>query len=334
MTRCSAPIAIAIAGLVLVSSAATRTAAQVLPPPSERPGPLLSEEEADGFALQVRLDRAGFSSGAIDGRPGRKTAAALALFQQALGLPASKEPDTATWQALGEEPALVSYTITPEDVAGPFVPRIPDDMMEKQRLEALAYRSVTEMLAERFHTSERVLRTLNAEARWEVGEAIQVPNVEPFFPPAATETRKTHPEAAAQVASVRVSKSAGTLVVRSVDDRVIFAAPVSSGSERDPLPLGQWKVTAVYLRPVFNYNPDLFWNADPTHAKAKIAPGPNNPVGIVWIDLDKEHYGLHGTPEPERIGLSQSNGCVRLTNWDAMRLASLVTTGTPILFEP
>lgn len=288
----------------------------------------------EGVALQVRLDRAGFSSGAIDGQPGRKTKAALTLFQEARGLPATGALDDGTRQALGEDPALVAYTVTPEDLAGPFVARIPDDMMEKRTLEVLAYSSPAEMLAERFHTSPALLAALNRGVALEAGAVLQVPNVAPLVVPAVTETRKTNPPEAEQVADVRVSKSRGMLTVRGGSGQVLFAAPVTSGSEHDPLPLGTWKVTAVYLRPVFNYNPSLFWDADPSHAKAKLPAGPNNPVGLVWIDLDKEHYGLHGTPEPSTVGVTQSHGCVRLTNWDVLRVASLVKTGTPVLFEP
>lgn len=320
---------------LLVSGAGGRGAEQEpAGVPAGESAPRLSTARAEGFALQVRLDRSGFSSGVIDGQPGPKTKAALALFQEARGLSRAEAPDAATWEALGEEPAFHVYTVTAEDMAGPFVEHIPDDMMEKSALDALAYRSVAEMLAERFHTSERILTNLNPGAQWETGAILYVPNVEPFVPPARTETREEHPPAAAEVAAVHVSKAASMLTVKGRDGRVVFAAPVSSGSEHDPLPLGEWKVTAVYLQPIFNYNPDLFWDGDPAHAKAKLPPGPNSPVGVVWIDLDKDHYGLHGTPEPERIGLSQSNGCVRLTNWDAMRLAMLVTTETPVLFEP
>ena len=293
-----------------------------------------SEQRAQGFALQAALDRAGFSSGVIDGQPGPKTKAALRIFQEAHNLPASPRPDAATWQALGDGPALVTYTVTAEDLAGPFVEHMPDDMMAMRGLDALGYRSAVEMLAERFHTSERVLASLNPDVQWTEGATVQVPNVEPFYPPAVTETREQHPPGAAEVAEVRVSKAGNTLIVRGHEGQVLFMAPVSSGSEHDPLPLGEWKVTAVYLQPIFNYDPDLFWNRNPTHDKARLPPGPNSPVGVVWVDIDKEHYGLHGTPAPERIGLSQSNGCVRLTNWDAMRLAAIVTTGTRVLFEP
>jgi lipoprotein-anchoring transpeptidase ErfK/SrfK len=111
-------------------------------------------------------------------------------------------------------------------------------------------------------------------------------------------------------------------------------APVTTGRTHDPLPIGEWTVTAVAIDPPFHYNPDLFWDADPSHSKATIPPGPNNPVGRVWIDLTKEHYGIHGTPEPGRIGYTESHGCVRLTNWDALELARLVRRGTPVVFEP
>ncbi len=130
-----------------------------------------------------------------------------------------------------------------------------------------------------------------------------------------------------------MSKKASVLTGYDEKGQVIFHAPVTSGSEHDSLPLGNWVVTAVLRNPTFHYNPDLFWDADPTSVKAKIPAGPNNPVGVVWIDIDKPHYGIHGGPEPGRIGYSASHGCVRLTNWDAARLAGLVKKGTPVVFE-
>jgi lipoprotein-anchoring transpeptidase ErfK/SrfK len=123
------------------------------------------------------------------------------------------------------------------------------------------------------------------------------------------------------------------LTVEDAAGRVVFHAPVTSGSERDPLPIGNWKVTAIQKMPVFNYNPDLFWDADPSHSKARIPPGPNNPVGIAWIDLSKEHYGIHGTPEPSKIGHTQSHGCVRLTNWDVQRVLPWVQVGAAVEFR-
>jgi len=131
---------------------------------------------------------------------------------------------------------------------------------------------------------------------------------------------------------VTVSKSTSSLTVTDPTGRVVFYAPVTTGSVHDPLPIGEWKVTSIWFNPKFHYNPDLFWDAEPTHTKATLKPGPNNPVGVVWIDLSKEHYGLHGTPEPATIGRTQSHGCVRLTNWDALRVAALAKPGTPVIF--
>jgi lipoprotein-anchoring transpeptidase ErfK/SrfK len=141
------------------------------------------------------------------------------------------------------------------------------------------------------------------------------------------------PPAKPGIVKVVVSKKTSVLTVFDGKGEVIFHAPVTSGSEHDSLPLGSWLVTSVVRDPTFNYNPDLFWDANPASVKAKIPAGPNNPVGLVWIDINKPHYGLHGTPEPGRIGYSASHGCVRLTNWDAAKLAGLVTKGTSVVFE-
>ena len=131
---------------------------------------------------------------------------------------------------------------------------------------------------------------------------------------------------------VVVSKSEGTLKAFDGDNKLVALFTVTSGSEHDPLPLGNWKINGISHNPPFNYNPDLFWDAEPGDKKAKLPPGPNGPVGVVWIDLSKEHYGIHGTPEPQTIGRAQSHGCVRLTNWDAARLAQMVSTGTKVEF--
>ena len=130
-----------------------------------------------------------------------------------------------------------------------------------------------------------------------------------------------------------VSKKTSALTVYGAQNKIILYAPVTSGSEHDPLPIGNWVVTQVRRNPVFNYNPDLFWDAEPASSKAQIPAGPNSPVGVVWIEISKPHYGIHGAPEPARIGYSESHGCVRLTNWDATRLAGMVKEGTPVVFE-
>lgn len=290
----------------------------------------------EGLRTQVMLDRAGFSPGVIDGQAGASTRKALEVYRKQSGAAATQQPAI--------EP-LTTYRITEQDAAGPFVERMPRDLVEQSKLPHLGYASLVEALAERFHTTPAFLQRLNKGAKFAAGEEIVVPNVVPLVLPAATEIAKaqkgrgrgdavgTTGTDVPQNVVVTVSKSSSSLTVTdAASGRVVLYAPVTTGSGRDPLPIGEWKVTGVSYNPPFNYNPDLFWDADPSHAKAKIPPGPNNPVGVVWIDISKEHYGIHGTPEPSTIGRTASHGCVRLTNWDALNVATLVRPGTRVVF--
>jgi len=284
--------------------------------PADRPNPATATQ-GDMLATQVLLDRAGFSPGEIDGKGGANTQRAIDAYERELRTRVSGAVAAAT------DPTTIQYTITAEDAATALVNAIPEDMMAKARLERLHYTSLLEMLGERFHASPELLRRLNPQLRLSAGEQIVVPNAHLL---ADAESKPT------PGIVVRVSKGESILTVRDSAGKVVMHAPVTSGSEHDPLPIGDWTVTGVSRYPTFNYNPDLFWDAEPSHAKAKIPPGPNNPVGAVWIDINKPHYGIHGTPEPRTVGHSTSHGCVRLTNWDALRLAAMVGKGTKVEF--
>jgi lipoprotein-anchoring transpeptidase ErfK/SrfK len=306
----------------IVALAATTVLAQTPRPIPKTPPPQAAAASTTNvdLALQVELDRAGFSPGEIDGKKGSNTEKALAAYMEShKTAPVPGEP-------------LQTYVITEEDAAGPFV-KVPEDMMEKAKLKTLGYSSLLEEIAERFHASPALITSLNRGVRFAPGATISVPNVAVMVaPPKPTAASKAAPVSAPTASKVVVSKSQSSLRVIDSTGATIMYAPVTSGSEHDPLPIGVWAVNAVTRNPVFRYNPDLFWDADPAHTKATIPAGPNGPVGVVWIDLSKEHYGIHGSPEPSRIGYTQSHGCVRLTNWDAMRLADLVKKGTPVHF--
>jgi lipoprotein-anchoring transpeptidase ErfK/SrfK len=279
------------------------------------------DEKSDGSAVlraQILLDRGNFSVGEIDGRMGTDSLQAIAGFRVARGLPAGTSVDADVWKALNADtaPALIEYMLSEDDVKGPFV-IVPASMMLKAKLTYLGYASVLEGVAEKFHVSTTLLQQLNPRSKFSVaGQSIYVPNV--------------MTEMTAKAARVVVSKSKSTVTVFNDVGQVIAQYPCTSGSEHDPLPIGDWKITGVFKNPKFNYNPDLFWDAKPKDSKATIAPGPNNPVGAVWIDLSKEHYGIHGTPSPGQIGHAESHGCIRLTNWDALELAGMVEKGTPV----
>ena len=301
------------------------------------------------LATQVMLDRSGFSPGEIDGRAGPNLRKAVAAFQKSRGLPVSGSVDQATAQRLhqeaGEQPAVVTYILTDADVAGPFQPDIPNDLVAQSKLSSLDYRNALEALGETFHASPALLKVLNPGQTFATaGEQIIVPHTRDdtttitdttkiTTATKVTKSTKDTKESAAPGIRIVVTKSTSALTVEDETGRVLFYAPVTTGSSHDPLPIGTWKVTGVQQSPAFHYNPALFWDAEPSHSKAKIPPGPNNPVGVAWIDISKEHYGIHGTPEPSTVGHTQSHGCVRMTNWDVRRVLEWAKPGTPVIFQ-
>jgi lipoprotein-anchoring transpeptidase ErfK/SrfK len=321
-------------------TAATIAAASSQPARKPRRGPAPKAAQTkppeplpcgDYLGFQVLLDRQGFSPGEIDGRPGANFTHAIAALQAARDLPTTGEPDCDTWHALGGDQAgewVASYTLSDKDLDGPFVEKIPRELLQQAKLPSLGYRSPMELLGEKFHTSPALIQRMNRRLHLAAGADIRVPATIPFDPDV-----KPQADQAPMDVVIEVTTADSALRAVRADGSVIFFAPVTTGSQFDPLPIGDWKVTRVLWKPVFHYNPKLFWDADPKDTTAAIKPGPNGPVGVVWIALDREHYGLHGTPEPGNIGHTESHGCVRLTNWDAARVASLVKAGTPVQFR-
>ncbi len=321
------------AALMAAALAMPLSLAAQQPAPASAPAPPVAAAANDAatqdgpsglLRLQVLLDRAQFSPGEIDGQAGSNQSRALRGYQAAKGLPVTGQPDAATWQSLNADDTTVvaDYTLTQEDVAGPFV-QIPREIAKQAGLGSLAYASLAEALGERFHLSPDTLQQLNPGvdfAQAKVGTVVKVTN-----------TLGTAP--LPKAAKLVVDRSDSTLTLLDAQGKALAQFPVTSGSKHDPLPIGGWKILGIYRDPTFHYNPRLFWDAKKGDRKATIAAGPNNPVGRVWIDLSKPHYGIHGTAQPRSVGKTQSHGCVRLTNWDVLKVAAAVDNTVPVIFQ-
>lgn len=294
--------------------------------------------------IAVLLDRARVSPGVIDGRAGRNLDKAVRAYRSANGLSDDPTIDAALLAKLTEgdvAPALVAYTVTPEDAKGPWTRDIPARMEQQARLKQLGYRDAGELLSERFHMGADFLRELNRNAKLEKpGTAITVASVSPEADPsraaAIASGRGIDKESAAGQKSVVqrivIDKAAGTLQAFDAQGRRILFDPVSVGSPEKPAPSGTLHVARVAPNPNYTYDPDYAFKGVKAKTAFEIAPGPNNPVGSVWIALDREGYGIHGTPEPSTVGKAQSHGCIRLTNWSALQLAAMVDKGVPVEF--
>lgn len=274
----------------------------------------------NALTAQILLDHSGHSPGVIDGIMGGNTARAIAAFQRANGLTVDGKLTTALIEKLraaysGE--LLQRYTITADDVAGPFV-TVPGDMEGQSELDTLAYESPAEALAEKFHMAKAFLVALNPNADFgRSGTEITV-----VVPGNTTLDGK--------VARIEVDKAASALRAYASDETLLATYPATIGSSTFPSPSGSMEVVTVAPAPTYHFDPEgRSWGPN---KQLTIAAGPNNPVGGTWIDLSKEGYGIHGTPEPRLIGKTSSHGCVRLTNWDAEELAKGVSKGTKVEF--
>ena len=269
--------------------------------------------------------------GVIDGKWGKNTEKAVFWLQNQAGLPATGQIDSATYRKLvelaGEPDQYVrKVSLSAEDVAGPFQP-LPEDVYEKARLECLCYESLSEKLSERFHVTEDVMAQLNQGVSLDslaAGDSLSVPNLE---------AQGTDSLAGTAIARLVISDQGRYLHALDSAGAILHHFPTTLGSSFYPSPEGRLEVTRVTRDPWFHWQPKLLEGVPDTRKPARLPPGPNNPVGVVWMALSKEHFGIHGTNEPASIGYATSSGCVRLTNWDARFLAGLVRSGTAVEFR-
>ena len=360
-------------GLAAISGAALAIAQQ--PAPAAKPAtawvsPGTKGSPIDGtiFHAQVLLDVAGFPSGVIDGKQGMVFGKSVSGFQAAHGLTVNGELDGPTRGALLglNRASTVMVTLSPDQVAGPFVLPFPKKPEDQAKLVFMGYRNMLEKVAEEFHTTPDTIIALNGpDAMIGPGKTLRLPNV--------VAANRSYDGVKADVAQwmgllnvdagsaqgdyILVSKKEGVLRVMKGtppagpltkdggkgakykeptdlgSGQVVAQFPVTMGSSHDPLPLGVWKTTTYAYLPPFHYQPDLFWDAKDKAADDKmLKPGPNGPVGVAWLDLSKEHYGIHGTPTPETIGRAESHGCIRMSNWDVLRLSRMLKPGFKAVF--
>jgi peptidoglycan hydrolase-like protein with peptidoglycan-binding domain len=345
----SAAIALAQGGPKIVSAPtpsseqakpAAKNAGKPFAPPGTKGSPIIGEI----FHAQVLLDAAGFSPGVIDGKRGTSLTEAIAGFQESRGLEVTGKLDNDTRLALLEigRPSTVYVKLGPDDVRGTYIYPLPKDPEKQEKLQFLGYRNMLEKVAERYHTTPGTVVALNGpQALIGLGQVLRLPDVVP----ASRDYSGVQGNGGRvmellnvdgrqpQGKSILVEKSAGVLKVLDADERLVAQFPVTMGSTHDPLPVGDWKVTTYAFLPPFHYQPELFWDAKDTATEHMLPPGPNGPVGVAWLDLTKEHYGIHGTPNPETIGRAESHGCIRMTNWDVMRLARMMKPGFAAKFE-
>lgn len=270
---------------------------------------------------QVMLNNAHASPGAIDGSSGKNMLKAIASFQQMQGLKTTGALDQETWDALvalQDKPAYQEYTISENDLKGPYAKEIPHDYALQAKMKGLYYTRVTEMLGEKFHMDEAFLKQINPKADFnKLGEKIIV-----------TTIRNNLPE---DIHLIIAHKGAKQLYLFNSKNQMVGSFPATIGSSDTPSPTGTYKVVGVTPNPWYSYSPSNFVQGN-NLKPLSLPPGPNAPVGNIWIGLSKKSFGIHGTPNPSTISKTASHGCIRLTNWDANDLGRKVKAGAVVKF--
>ncbi len=269
--------------------------------------------------IQILLDRNGSSPGVIDGYSGGNVRDALTGFEEMSGFTVDGKMDEEIWNALEgkDRPAMMDYTIQASDLER-LKESNPEDYKEMAEEDWLGFTSASEALAEKFHMDEDFLKAVNPDSRFQEGDTIVVAD------PGANK--------GASVARIVADKGRSRILAYDDQDRIVLSYPTTIGSDDTPSPSGTVEVNAVAIEPTYTFDPKNIPESDIEETFA-IPAGPNGPVGLVWIDLSKPTYGLHGTPYPAEIGKTASHGCVRLTNWDALELAEAVEQGTTVEFK-
>lgn len=318
-------IAVAISGILLSQTSAEPRLLDLEQVQSAAPGQHLPSTPLSPLIVrtQILLSRAGFSPGQIDGKGGENLQKALDAFADAHKLPRSKRIAKGLFDELqktsSQVPVLEHYQITDADVAGPFLRRVPAKMDDMKDLPALPYESVQEELAERFHESRSLLLAMNPRAVFQAGQNLVVPNV-------------LGEQITSPVSRIVVDKTRQTVEAFGRHNKLLAFYPATVGSTEKPAPSGTLAITSIRHNPFYRYNPAYHFKGVHSRKPFTIKPGPNNPVGLIWIGLSKKGYGIHGTPEPGKIGKAASHGCVRLTNWDALQLGAAVRKGVKVEF--
>jgi len=350
-------VAALLATSTLPAAARKKSAAHRKPPKEQKRDQAQIEAAT---RLQVFLDRANFSPGALNGHYGEFTIKALALYRQSRGEqppPSPVKPDTAPdisgLDVASVGPAIIRYTVTDADLQS--IGPVPNGVPAEAKLKFLPYRSAAEAIAEKFHCDVRFLEELNPRKTKTIkaGDQLNVPNVEPFefdavkdlkpgseipslaaneLPEETTATendKSPAPGPSASAISVKIDTKTNMLGVFE-SDKLVAAYPVTIGSAQTASPIGEWKVQRITKLPKFRWDEQMLKHGQRSGHFHMLPPGPNSPVGVIWIALNKKGIGLHGTSEPETIGHAVSHGCVRLANWDIVRLAQKVKPGVPV----